>query len=77
MALSSCHDKRETGKNWGRLRSQLLVIGGVGEVGVPAVEVVGEVIAEDPVGFQKSVTYAEQQLHATRSHSLIKPPGTG
>jgi len=26
------------------------------------------------VGFQKSVTFAEQQLYATRSYSLIKPP---
>jgi hypothetical protein len=30
-----------------RLRGQLLVVGGVGEVGVPAVEVVGEVVVED------------------------------
>jgi hypothetical protein len=28
----------------------------------------------DRVGFQKSVTYTEQQLYATRSYSLIKPP---
>jgi hypothetical protein len=26
-----------------------------------------------PVGFQKSVTYGEQWLHAARSYSLIKP----
>ena len=30
-----------------------------------------------PVGFQKSATYAEQRLHATRSYSLIKPPRIG
>jgi hypothetical protein len=29
------------------------------------------------VGFQKSVTWAEQQFHAARSYSLIKPPRTG
>jgi len=40
----SCY---ESGTKWGRLRGQLLVIGGVGEVGVPAVEVVGEVVVED------------------------------
>jgi len=28
------------------------------------------------VGFQKSVTYVEQQFHAARSYSLIKPPRT-
>jgi hypothetical protein len=30
-----------------------------------------------PVGFQKSVAHAEQQLYAARSYSLIKPPRTG
>jgi hypothetical protein len=30
-----------------------------------------------PVGFHKSVTYAEQQRYAARSYSLIKPPRTG
>jgi hypothetical protein len=30
-----------------------------------------------PVGFQKSVTAAEQGLHAARSYSLIKPSRTG
>jgi hypothetical protein len=30
-----------------------------------------------PVGFQKSVTCGEQQFHAARSYSLIKPPSTG
>jgi hypothetical protein len=40
--------RSESGKNWGRLRGQFLVIGGVGEVGVPAVEVVGELVVEDP-----------------------------
>jgi hypothetical protein len=39
--------RSESGTKWGRLRGQLLVIGGVGEVGVPAVEVVGEVVVED------------------------------
>ena len=29
------------------------------------------------VGFQKSVTHAEQQLYAARSYSLIKPPRIG
>ncbi len=29
------------------------------------------------VGFQKSATDAEQQLHAARSYSLIRPPRTG
>jgi hypothetical protein len=29
------------------------------------------------VGFQKSVTCAEQQLYAARSYSLIKPPSIG
>jgi hypothetical protein len=29
------------------------------------------------VGFQKSAAYAEEQLHAARSYSLIKPPRTG
>jgi hypothetical protein len=38
---------KESGKNWGRLRGQLLVIGGVGEVGVPAPEVAGELVVED------------------------------
>jgi hypothetical protein len=28
------------------------------------------------LGFQKLVTYAEQQLYAARSYSLIKPPRT-
>ena len=31
----------------------------------------------DRVGFQKSVTAAEQGLHAARSYSLIKPSRTG
>jgi len=31
----------------------------------------------EPVGFQKSATYAEQQLYAARSYSLIKPPRIG
>jgi hypothetical protein len=30
-----------------------------------------------PVGFQKSAAYAEQQLYAVRSYSLIKPPRIG
>jgi hypothetical protein len=29
----------------------------------------------EPVRFQKSVTYVEQQFHAARSYSLIKPVG--
>jgi hypothetical protein len=29
------------------------------------------------VGFQKSTTYAEQQLYAARSYLLIKPPRIG
>lgn len=29
------------------------------------------------MGFQKSVTSAEQRLYAARSYSLIKPPRTG
>lgn len=38
----------ESGTNRGKLRGQGLWIGrGVGEVGVPAVEVVGEVVVED------------------------------
>ena len=32
--------------------------------------------ARIPVGFRKWATCAEQQLHATRSYSLIKPPST-
>jgi 4-aminobutyrate aminotransferase-like enzyme len=30
-----------------------------------------------PVGFQNLVTCADQQFHAARSYSLIKPPRTG
>jgi Plasmid pRiA4b ORF-3-like protein len=37
----------ESGKNRGRLCGQRLVIGGVGEVGVPASVVVGEGVVED------------------------------
>jgi hypothetical protein len=37
-----CSMGAESGKNWGRLCGQRLVIGGVGEVGVPASVVVGE-----------------------------------
>ena len=32
---------------------------------------------DDRVGFQNLVTCAEQQFHAARSYSLIKPPRTG
>jgi hypothetical protein len=31
----------------------------------------------DLVGFQNLATCAEQQFHAARSYSLIKPPRTG
>jgi hypothetical protein len=39
----------------------------------------GSTVVSGPpaVGFQKSVTYAAQQLYAARSYSLIKPPRTG
>jgi hypothetical protein len=46
-AVAQRLEDEESGKNWGRLRGQFLVIGGVGEVGVPAVEVVGELVVED------------------------------
>jgi len=36
-----------SGTNWGRSRGQRLSVGGVGELGVPAVEVVGELVVED------------------------------
>src|SRR5664279_2701728 len=39
---------RESGTNRGRLRSQVLLIGCVGEVGVPAPVVVGEGVVEYP-----------------------------
>jgi hypothetical protein len=39
--------QRESGKNRERLCGQRLVIGGVGEVGVPASVVVGEGVVED------------------------------
>ena len=45
LSLAQLHE--ESGKNWGRLRGQLLVIGGLGEVGVPAPEVAGELVVED------------------------------
>jgi hypothetical protein len=38
---------KESGKNPGRLRGQLLVIGGVGGVGVPVPVVLGEGVVED------------------------------
>jgi len=38
----------ESGTNRGRLRGQVLLIGCVGEVGVPASVVVGEGVVEDP-----------------------------
>jgi hypothetical protein len=38
---------KESGKNRVKLHGQLLVIGGVGEVGVPAPVVLGESVAED------------------------------
>ena len=38
----------ESGTNRGRLRGQVLLIGCVGEVGVPAPVVVGEGVVEDP-----------------------------
>ena len=39
---------QESGTNRGRLRGQVLLIGCVGEVGVPASVVVGEGVVEDP-----------------------------
>ena len=36
----------ESAKNWGRLRGKGLGVGGVGKAGVPAAEVVGEVVVE-------------------------------
>ena len=37
----------ESGKNHGRLCGDVLVVGRVGEAGVPAVEFLGEVVVED------------------------------
>jgi len=37
----------ESGTSWGRSCGQRLSVGGVGELGVPAVEVVGELVVED------------------------------
>jgi len=37
----------ESGTNWGRPCGQRLPISGVGQLGVPAVEVVGELVFED------------------------------
>jgi hypothetical protein len=45
--LSGQRWDHETGKNRGRLCGQRLVIGGVGESGVPASVVVGEGVVED------------------------------
>jgi len=39
---------RESGTNRGRLRGLILPVGGVGEVGVPALVVVGEGVVEYP-----------------------------
>ena len=49
--VQDCHGDTyatESGTNRGRLRGQVLLIGCVGEVGVPASVVVGEGVVEDP-----------------------------
>lgn len=39
---------KESGTKWGRLRGEVVPVGrGVGESGVPAVEVAGELVIED------------------------------
>jgi len=45
--LTQAAADKESGTNWGRSRGRRLSIGGVGELGVPAVEVVGELVVED------------------------------
>jgi hypothetical protein len=35
------------------------------------------ILSPEPVGFQKSATYAEKQFHPALAYSLIKPPRTG
>ena len=52
---------KESGTNWGRSRGQCLPICGVGEAGIPAVEVRGELVVED------AGADLEEQVGSTRS----------
>jgi len=45
LCAARVHSESRT--NWGRSRGRRLSVGGVGELGVPAVEVVGELVVED------------------------------
>ncbi len=47
-AAASALAETETGANRGRLGGDIVTLGCVGEPGVPAVEVVGQLVVEDP-----------------------------
>ncbi len=54
----------ETGAKRGRLRGEVVVLGHLGEPGVPAVEVLGEVVVEDPgADLEKQVRAARGASH--------------
>jgi len=66
-SLTTAATKKESGTNWGRSRGQCLPICGVGEAGIPAVEVRGQFVVED------AGADLEEQVGSTRSpaHLLL------